>query len=255
MDYPSKIKLTPSTPYPVKTLGKRLSKGIISLFVAAFIFFLTPFFLFYGEISSVLKFQVAFTAAILALIAGFLAWSGREIKNVKVLALVSVLGSLSAALRLPFAALPSFQPCTFIIICAGYALGPAAGFLVGTLTVVISNLALGHGPWTIYQIMGWGLAGALAWPLRKVLEGSRWEWAALTLYGGLWGYVYGVITNLSFWLYFMQPTLEAFLIAEAASIWFDTVHAISNIVFLSLLGSRTVRFLYGFVGRFPDLKP
>ena len=206
-------------------------------------------------LNNVLEIQLISTIIVVSSILGFLFWFGEGIKDAKSIALVSILGSLSAALRLPFAAIPSLQPSTFIIICSGYALGPAAGFLVGTLTVLISNLFLGHGPWTLYQIIGWGLAGALAPALRKFSTNSFRMWVSLVVFGFLWGYVYGLITNLSYWLYFMEPlTLETFLVAEVASLWFDTVHALSNAVFLSLLGLKTVRLLSGFVGKYPKIK-
>ncbi|MHC1586647.1 MAG: ECF transporter S component [Candidatus Hecatellaceae archaeon] len=205
--------------------------------------------------NSVAQIQMASIIAITLLIAGFLIWFGRELHDTKQLALVSILGSLSAALRIPFAVIPSFQPSTFLIICSGYVLGPAAGFLVGTLTAVISNLVLGHGPWTPFQIVGWGLAGALAPAIKRFSGNGSKSWIALTVFGFIWGYVFGAITNLSYWLFFVEPlTLETFLATEVLGLWFDTVHALANAVFLSLLGSRTIKLLNGFAGRFPKVK-
>ena len=79
----------------------------------------------------------------------------------KEIALVAMLGTISAAVRIPFAAIPNVQPCTFIIICSGYIFGPLAGFMVGAVTALVSNLFLGQGPWTPYQMLAWGLAGSL----------------------------------------------------------------------------------------------
>ena len=45
------------------------------------------------------------------------------------------------------------------MILAGYALGPAPGFAVGALTALVSNLWFGQGPWTPWQMAGWGLCG------------------------------------------------------------------------------------------------
>ena len=86
----------------------------------------------------------------------------------KQIILVSMLGTMSALSRLPFAALMNFQPCTFFIICSGYVFGPVAGFMVATLTTLISNLFVGHGPWTVYQIFTWGLVGVSASYLRRI---------------------------------------------------------------------------------------
>lgn len=180
---------------------------------------------------------------VVLLVAGFLLLSGAAVRSVRWIAMVSILGCLSALLRLPFAALPSVQPCTFIIICAGYVLGPAAGFLTGTLTTLISNLFLGHGLWSIYQILGWGLAGALAYPLRRISKTVLS--LVLAFYGFLWGYVFGLITNLSFWIYFFNPSFESFLAVQLASFWMDTVHAVNNAVLLGVLGPKTISLLEG----------
>lgn len=80
----------------------------------------------------------------------------------KEIALASVLGTISALSRLPFAAMMGFCPCGLFIICAGYVFGPLAGFMVGCLTILISNVFLGHGPWTPYQMFSWRLVGMTA---------------------------------------------------------------------------------------------
>ena len=205
-------------------------------------FLLVPFFPL-PEFKSTLAFQFSTTLTVISLIVGLLMLSGITIRNVKWLALTSILGSLSAMLRIPFAVLPSVQPCTFIVICAGYALGPAAGFLTGTITAIVSNLFLGHGLWTIYQILGWGLAGVVASILKKFNLNANRLRLTLTVFGFVWGYVFGVITNLSFWIYFYEPSLTSFIAVQIASFWFDTVHALNNAVFLAILGPKTVNLL------------
>ena len=56
--------------------------------------------------------------------------SSREI------ALIAMLGTISAVLRVPFAAVPNVQPCTYLIICSGYVFSPIAGFAVGAMTAL-----------------------------------------------------------------------------------------------------------------------
>ena len=65
--------------------------------------------------------------------------------HARVLAIVALLGALSALFRVPFAAIPNLQPSTYLIICSGYVFGPVAGFVVGALTAIVSNFFLGHG--------------------------------------------------------------------------------------------------------------
>ena len=165
----------------------------------------------------------------------------------KEIALVAMLGTISAVLRVPFAAIPNVQPCTYIIICAGYVFGPIAGFAVGAMTALVSNFFLGHGPWTLYQMIAWGLCGLSAGYLSKL----KLNTVALIVIGVVWGYLYGLITNLWYWTAFIYPlTLKTLLVTQLNTVWFDTLHAAGNAVFLGVLGTKTIAILQRFKERF-----
>lgn len=51
---------------------------------------------------------------------------------------------------------------TAMVIIAGIAMGPEAGFLVGALARFVCNFFLSQGPWTPWQMFCWGLLGFLA---------------------------------------------------------------------------------------------
>ena len=165
----------------------------------------------------------------------------------KEIALIAMLGTVSAVLRVPFAAIPSVQPCTYLIICSGYVFGPAAGLAVGAMTPLVSNFFLGHGPWTLYQMIAWGLGGVCSGYLGKI----DIKCPFLIAFGIVWGYVYGAITNIWFWTSFVHPlTLQTFLVTQVNTVWFDTLHAAGNAVFIGLLGKRTIAVLHRFKDRF-----
>ena len=82
-----------------------------------------------------------------ALAVGF-GWYERTHPSARVLALVGTLAALAALGRIAFAPLPNVKPTTDIVIVAGAALGPAAGFAVGAVGALASNLFFGQGPWT-----------------------------------------------------------------------------------------------------------
>lgn len=165
----------------------------------------------------------------------------------KEVALVAMLGTVSAVLRIPFAALPSVQPCTYLIICAGYVFGPNAGFMVGAITALVSNFFLGQGPWTVFQIFAWGMAGVSAAYLRRFNLDRK----GLVALGVAWGYLFGLIMNAWFWTAFVYPlTPRTFLVAQLNSVWFDTAHAVGNAVFLGLFGTKTIGILERFRKKF-----
>ena len=94
------------------------------------------------------------------LLAGF-AWYERSRPPAQVVALVAALAALAIAGRIAFAAFPNVKPTTDIVVFAGYALGGAPGFAVGALTALVSNFWFGQGPWTPWQMAGWGMCGLL----------------------------------------------------------------------------------------------
>jgi energy-coupling factor transport system substrate-specific component len=183
---------------------------------------------------------------ILAIIAFFFEFEAAAVSS-KEIALVAMLGTISAVLRVPFAAIPGVQPCTYLIICSGYVFGPVAGFMVGAITALVSNFFLGQGPWTPYQMLAWGLVGVTAAYLRRFNLNTKW----LVAFGIIWGYVFGWIMNVWFWAAFIYPlTLKTFIVAQLNSVWFDTFHAIGNAIFLGVFGTKTIAILQRFKLRF-----
>ena len=107
----------------------------------------------------------------LALTATAYAWLESGPGSAAELALIGALAGIAAAGRVLFAAVPGVQPVTVIAVAAGAALGARAGMAVGATAALVSNLFLGQGPWTPWQMLGWagcGLAGALA---RRAIQG------------------------------------------------------------------------------------
>jgi energy-coupling factor transport system substrate-specific component len=165
----------------------------------------------------------------------------------KEIALVAMLGTISAVLRVPFAAIPNVQPCTFLIICSGYVFGPIAGFTVGAITALVSNLFLGLGPWTLYQMIAWGLCGLASGYLGRFKVNSL----ILIVYGIIWGYLYGFVTNVWYWTAFVYPlTIRTLIVTQVGTVWFDTFHAVFNGILLGILGMKTIKVLERFKRRF-----
>ena len=80
-------------------------------------------------------------------------------RSARLVALVAALAALAVAGRLVLAPIPNVVATTDIALITGYALGAGPGFAVGALAAPISNIWLGQGPWTAWQMAGWGLVG------------------------------------------------------------------------------------------------
>jgi len=165
----------------------------------------------------------------------------------KEISLIAILSGTSAISRVPFAAIPGVQPCTYITICTGYVFGPVAGFMVGATTALVSNMFLGQGPWTIFQMFAWGMVGSTASFLQKL----KVKQLGLVVFGVIWGYLFGWIMNLWYWTLYIYPhTIYTLGFSMLSSVWFDTLHAIGNAIFLLILGEKTIKIFMRYKNRF-----
>ena len=203
----------------------------------------------YGRrgIYSMNKGLLSLAAALVALCAGFFLCERKRMSS-KEVPLIAVLAALAALGRIPFAALPGVQPTTFIVVISGLVFGPASGFLVGAVAAFVSNMFLGHGPWTIWQMVAWGACGASSGFLGYAIpKGGVWP---LGIFAFLWGYLFGGVMNLWYWYSFVYPlTLRTWLAVSAASLPMDTLHAAGNAVFALVLGNGSLSALRYFKKR------
>jgi Prenyltransferase and squalene oxidase repeat len=183
-----------------------------------------------------------------ALLAGF-AWYERSRPPAQVLALVAALAALAIAGRIAFAAFPNVKPTTDIVIFAGFALGGPAGFAVGALTALVSNFWFGQGPWTPWQMAGWGMCGLIGAALaRGGREPNRFVLATVCALAGL---AYGALLNFSLMAtYGGDLSLRHFLVLESRAAPFDAAHAIGNFAFALVAGPAMIRMLARFRERF-----
>ncbi|MHC1624512.1 MAG: ECF transporter S component, partial [Methermicoccaceae archaeon] len=105
--------------------------------------------------------MITLLTSLLVVMGMVMEFEGHE-HSTKLIALIAMLGTISAISRVPFVGLPGVQPCTFFTICTGIVFGPVAGFMVGAISAVVSNLFLGEGPWTIFQMLAWGMVGLVS---------------------------------------------------------------------------------------------
>jgi Prenyltransferase and squalene oxidase repeat len=183
------------------------------------------------------------------LLAGF-AWYERSRPPAQVVALVAALAALAIAGRIAFAAFPNVKPTTDIVVFSGYALGGAPGFAVGALTALVSNFWFGQGPWTPWQMAGWGMCGLIGAAL-AALGGRNVGRLTLAAVCGFAGIAYGALLNFSLMAtYGGDLTLEHFLVLESRAVPFDAAHALGNVAFALVAGPAMIRMLSRFRMRF-----
>ncbi|MBR7179760.1 MAG: ATP-binding cassette domain-containing protein [Oscillospiraceae bacterium] len=165
----------------------------------------------------------------------FIAFEGRK-PQARELVILAVLCALAIGGRAVFFALPSFKPVAALVILTGVAFGPEAGFLVGSVTMLVSNVLFGQGPWTPWQMFAMGAVGLASGILfrKGLLNRDR---LSLSVFGALAIFViYGGILNPnSVWMFQSSPTLKMILTSYITGIPADAIHAMSTVFFLWIL--------------------
>lgn len=167
-----------------------------------------------------------------AMVPFFMVFEGRKPKPREIMVL-SVLAAIGVAGRAAFFMIPNFKPVAAIVIISGVSFGGEAGFLVACITMAVSNMFMGQGPWTPWQMFAYGMIGFLAGILfrKGILKPKR---LSLCIYGFLSVmFIFGGIMNpasvLMSYGYVTKSSLIASYISGAPM---DLVQAISTVIFL-----------------------
>ncbi len=167
----------------------------------------------------------------------------------KEIALIAIYSAFAAVARIPFVGIPSVQPVSFLVLCAGYVFGPLVGFIIGGNAAFISNIFLSQGVWTVYQIFAWGFFGIIGGLLGKNKKKELDKWI-LALIGFLLAFVYGWFMNIWSWLLIQPITIASFIAVNIQSIPFDVAHAIVNFIFVITFGEQVIQILSRYQQRF-----
>ncbi len=128
--------------------------------------------------------------------------------------------------------IPIFKPMSALIVIAAMYLGAEAGFTVGALCAFVSDFYFGQGPWTPFQMLGFGLVGLFAGYLAPLLKKSR---TALFVYGAAAGVFYSFVMDIWTVLWYNGSfELSLYLAALVTAIPHTAVYTVSNVAFLAL---------------------
>jgi hypothetical protein len=121
---------------------------------------------------------------------------------------------------------------------------------VGALAAAVSNLWLGQGPWTPWQMAGWGLVG-LGGAALAMLTSRRLGRGGLAAACGLAGLAYGALLDLSVMVtYGGEQSLDRYLAISGRGIPFNVAHALGNIALALAAGPALVRMISRYRSRF-----
>ena len=164
----------------------------------------------------------------------FLIFEGRK-PQARELVLIAVLVALNVAGRAVFFMLPEFKPVVAVTILAGVAFGGETGFLVGAMTMLVSNMLFSQGPWTPWQMFAMGIIGWLAGILYRkgVLRRSK---LSLCIFGVIASTVIfgGIMNPASALMWSNTINWKIIMSYYITGIPVDLVRAVATFVFLWL---------------------
>lgn len=144
--------------------------------------------------------------------------------------LLAILIATASIGRLILISIPSVNLQSFIVIMVGIVFGKKEGFIVGSLSALVTAMILGIGPWVVFQMIGWGLMGLTAGLIAEKLDNIVFRVA----FGLAWGLLYGWIADLSGIFYLGSINLGSVLGLFISSFPFDMLHGVSNAVLLAV---------------------
>ena len=144
---------------------------------------------------------------------------------------IVVLTALAVAGRLVFAPVPAIKPIIALVVMGGLCFGRDDGFMIGALSMLVSNVFFGQGPWTPWQMFSMGLVGYLA----GVMGSHGWlsrRWS-IAAFGAAMALLYGFILDTWTIVGFVTNANAASVLATyAAGLANNVASAIGTVAFL-----------------------
>ena len=163
----------------------------------------------------------------------FLVFESRKPKA-RELVTIAVLCAIGVAGRSAFFMLPQFRPVLALVIISGVAFGGETGFLVGAVTMMVSNILFSQGPWMPWQMFSMGIIGFLAGILfrKGLLRRNRGSlatfgaFAAVIIYGGIMNPAAALMYNSQ------SINLQMLMAYYVSGLPMDLIHAAATVIFI-----------------------
>lgn len=174
--------------------------------------------------------------AILSIIVLSLIRGERSLRDQSQWGMLFLLAVFGVSGRILLGPIPNVQPVTVLVLLAGAYFGaPRAIALAATIALASNVMLLGHGPWTLFQAIGWGGVGLLGALLsnRIVVEGDV-RVGLLAVIAAISGLVFNWFVSLSILLEVGPSMLIPYLLNGLV---FDLYHVAGNVLFVAWMAS------------------
>ena len=160
----------------------------------------------------------------------------KKIQNSNPLLVLALVTVFCIAGRILLQPLPNIQPVTVTIILVGiYYRYPWAIAVSAVVALSTNMISLGHGPWTVFQVIGWsvvGIGGSVF--ADKLLIDGKIALNRLMVFSVVSAFAFDWIVSASILLNHDISTFYPYLVN---GLLFDVFHALGNAAFVILLAN------------------
>jgi uncharacterized membrane protein len=158
----------------------------------------------------------------------------------KDITLIASLTALAVVSRAVFYLVPQVKPIAAVVGVSGAALGAKRGYLIGALSMFVSNFIFGQGAWTPFQMVAMASVGLCFGLVFDYIKPTK---ISLSVVGFLSVLIlYGLIVDLSSVLYFnSNMTFKGIVAIYASGVPFNLVFAGVTALFLYFFGETFIK--------------
>ena len=174
--------------------------------------------------------------AILSVIVLSLIRSERSLRDQSQWGMLVLLAAFGVSGRILLDPIPNVQPVTVLVLLAGAYYGaPRAIALAATIALASNIIFLGHGPWTLFQAIGWGAIGlAGAFLSNRIIVEGRIRIGLLAIIAASSGLAFNWFVSLSILFETSSSMLVPYLLNGLV---FDLYHVVGNVLFVAWMAS------------------
>lgn len=149
--------------------------------------------------------------------------------------------AIASVSRIAMSFIPNVMPVTILAVLVGSKFGAQRGFAFAVLVTLASNAVLGHGWWSLFQILGWGAVALVASQISVYDANGNLSMTQLA-FSALWSVpIFSLIVSLSI----IDSSMSAleFGLYLVNGLLFDVLHFLGNLFFAMWFGQWFDRLL------------
>ncbi len=181
--------------------------------------------------------------AVLSIIVLSLIRSERSLRDQSQWVMLVLLAVFGVSGRILLDPIPNVQPVTVLVLLVGAYFGASRAIALAAIIALASNvILLGHGPWTLFQAVGWGSIGLAGSMLsNRIIADGKVRIGTLAVIAAASGLAFNWFVSLSILLEAGSSMMVPYLLNGLV---FDLYHVVGNVLFVAWIASPLGEMMY-----------